>query len=91
MRKREKRGIRGNQGRQTQAGKDQETKSQDPEKKLAAIEADISETEALLLDIEQEMEQHAADYVRLENCCPRKTAFQQDWKSCTENGWKPIS
>ncbi|HOQ76634.1 MAG TPA: ABC-F type ribosomal protection protein [Thermoclostridium sp.] len=45
------------------------------EKKLAAIEADISETEALLLDIEQEMEQHAADYVRLEELLSEKDSL----------------
>lgn len=42
------------------------------EKRLASIETDISETEARLMDIEQEMEQHASDYVKLEELLSEK-------------------
>jgi len=42
------------------------------EKKLAAIEAEISETETCLLEIEQEMQQYAADYVKLEELLGEK-------------------
>lgn len=41
-------------------------------KRLAVIEADISETEARLLDIEQDMQDNASDYVKLEELLSEK-------------------
>lgn len=59
-------------------------------KKLAAVEAEISETEMRLQEIEQEMQQNAADYVKLEALLAEKDALSENLESLYEK-WMEIS